>query len=101
MSLPPLILLILWLAWVTQAVVCALRVRAFHNLLAREPSPEDRAYRPHATVIVPVKGIDPGLSETVASLLDQDYPSYQVVFVTESTDDPGYRAVKKIVVLVQ
>jgi cellulose synthase/poly-beta-1,6-N-acetylglucosamine synthase-like glycosyltransferase len=93
MSFPPLALLAVWIAWILQALVIALRVRAYVSILGREESMEDRAYRPKATIILPVKGIDPELAQCVMALLHQDYPDYRVVFVAESADDPACKIV--------
>jgi cellulose synthase/poly-beta-1,6-N-acetylglucosamine synthase-like glycosyltransferase len=46
-------------------------------------------YAPKVAVIAPCKGIDPGFRENIRSLLGQDYPDYEVIFVTESTSDPA------------
>jgi cellulose synthase/poly-beta-1,6-N-acetylglucosamine synthase-like glycosyltransferase len=50
--------------------------------------PSDHA--PKAAVIAPVKGVDPGFRDNVRSLLGQDYPDYEVIFVTESKSDPAH-----------
>lgn len=89
MSLPPLALLLIWILWILQALVSALRVRAFVSILGRKGSEEDRAYQPKATVILPVKGVDPELAECANALLHQNYPDYRVIFVAESADDPA------------
>ena len=93
MSFPPLALLAAWSAWIVQALVSALRVRAYVAVLGRGESTEDREYRPKATVILPVKGIDPGLARCLKALLHQDYPDYRVVVVAESADDPACQIV--------
>ena len=98
MSLPPLALLVVWILWTVQALVSALRVRAFGSILARRESSDDRDYRPKATVILPLKGIDPELSRCVSALLHQDYPDYQVVFIAETSDDPACQVVASAMV---
>lgn len=47
-------------------------------------------FTPRAAVIAPCKGIDYGFRENMEALLRQDYPDYQVVFVTETVDDPAH-----------
>ncbi|WP_254845396.1 glycosyltransferase [Desulfovibrio sp. DV] len=44
---------------------------------------------PRVTAIVPVTGDTPGMRQAVASLIDQDYPDYTVIFVTAQADDPA------------
>lgn len=48
------------------------------------------SYTPSAAVIMPCRGVDPGLRENVRALLEQDYPEYEVIFVVESRSDPAY-----------
>ncbi len=44
---------------------------------------------PPVTLVVPVKGCDPGIEENLAALFNQDYPDYEVVFVVEDRRDPA------------
>jgi cellulose synthase/poly-beta-1,6-N-acetylglucosamine synthase-like glycosyltransferase len=44
-------------------------------------------FTPFATVIVPCRGREPGLAENLAALIEQSYPSYEIVFVTDSESD--------------
>ena len=41
-----------------------------------------------ASVIIPIKGLDVGLEENVTSLLSQDYPRYEVIYVIDDYNDP-------------
>lgn len=45
-------------------------------------------FSPFASVIVPCRGIEHGLRENLEALFDQNYPDYEVVFVTDSESDP-------------
>jgi cellulose synthase/poly-beta-1,6-N-acetylglucosamine synthase-like glycosyltransferase len=51
--------------------------------LAEAPA-RGRQVLPPATVIVPVKGADPGLRENLAALAAQDYPDYELIVVAHS-----------------
>jgi cellulose synthase/poly-beta-1,6-N-acetylglucosamine synthase-like glycosyltransferase len=51
--------------------------------LAEPPS----ANPPSATIIVPVKGSDPGLRENLAALAAQDYPDYELIVVAHCAAD--------------
>lgn len=53
-------------------------------------------YHPPATVILPCKGLDPGFEKNIRSLLDQDYPDLELLFVVAAEDDPAYSALKLI-----
>jgi len=56
---------------------------------------------PRASVIVPVRGIDECMEENVKSLLQQDYPDYQVVYVVDPDSEPNLvEKLKKIGVKV-
>lgn len=59
----------------------------------RELSREHPAFTPRVTVFVPCRGIDHGLRENVAALFRQDYPAYELVFVTDDAGDPSLRVV--------
>ncbi len=53
---------------------------------------------PRAAVIVPLTGDAPGMREAIASLLDQDYPDFTVIFVTAREDDPAVSLVREVTV---
>ncbi len=44
-------------------------------------------FTPFVSVIAPCRGLDQGLRENLAALFRQDYPAYEIVFVTDSADD--------------
>ncbi len=80
-----------WLAWVTQAVLSAILVRRFGRDLGKPWRPHyEHPDPPLATVIMPMKGLDPDLSASIDSLCAQSYPNYRLIFVVESEDDPAY-----------
>jgi cellulose synthase/poly-beta-1,6-N-acetylglucosamine synthase-like glycosyltransferase len=61
------------------------RKRARYYARAREPG-----RTPPATLIVPVKGVDEGLKENLASLAALDYPDYELIVAARSAEDvPG------------
>ncbi len=53
-------------------------------------------YIPFASVIIPFKGIDPGLEKNLKAILDQEYPKKEYIFVLDSFEDPVYSILKKI-----
>jgi ceramide glucosyltransferase len=65
------------------------------------PGPAVRSYLPkrkaHGKVMVyaPCKGVDVELEETLARLLDQDYPDYEVTFIVDSASDPAYWPIRR------
>ncbi|MDT7780102.1 MAG: hypothetical protein QOC99_2614 [Acidobacteriota bacterium] len=46
-------------------------------------------YMPFASVIVPCRGLDQGLRSNLTALFRQHYPVYELVFVSDSADDPA------------
>jgi ceramide glucosyltransferase len=55
--------------------------------LAEAPPPSMATDLPPATVIVPVKGGDPGLRENLDALATQDYPDYELIVVAHCAAD--------------
>lgn len=58
---------------------------------------KDNGYMPDTAVIVPCRGIDLGFNENIAAILTQNYTGIRYVFVTESTEDPAYNTLLKII----
>lgn len=53
-------------------------------------------YMPRVTVIVPCRGLDEGLRENITALFTQDYPSYELLFVSDKEDDPALSLVGEV-----
>jgi glycosyltransferase involved in cell wall biosynthesis len=51
---------------------------------------------PHAAVILPTRGADPTLAHCLESLLDQDYPSYDIRIVVDSEADPAWEIIRGV-----
>ena len=54
-------------------------------------------YTPFASVIAPTRGLDIGLQENLEPLLNQDYPEYEVIFVTDRPDDPSVPLIERVI----
>jgi ceramide glucosyltransferase len=48
-------------------------------------------------VIVPCKGLGENLEENLTAICNQDYGEFQVIFVVDSSDDPAYPVIEKII----
>jgi cellulose synthase/poly-beta-1,6-N-acetylglucosamine synthase-like glycosyltransferase len=76
------------------ALVATLRFT--HYSLRKRPARQNR-YQPKAVVIVPCKGLDHDFDENLRTILVQDYRDYEVIFVTESENDPAHGALSRLI----
>jgi ceramide glucosyltransferase len=60
---------------------------------AARPLPD---FTPFASVIVPCRGLEDGLGHNLAALLEQNYPAYEIIFVSDRADDPSLSIVEEI-----
>ncbi len=67
-------------------------LRYVRNELARPSS----SYLPFVSIIAPCKGLDQGLEENLRSLLELDYPSYEVIFVVDAPNDPAVAVIEQV-----
>lgn len=70
--------------------------RALRSSAGVAPGGEPPRWPPVA-LIVPVAGASPGLEANLRSLLNQDYPDYQVVLVTRDTEDPATGIIESLI----
>lgn len=70
----------------------------FHYLsyFRRELSRRETVYTPRASIIAPCRGLDQGFRENIESLFRQDYPSYEIIFVSDRADDPALALVEDV-----
>lgn len=61
----------------------------FVHYIQTELAKEFMDFTPFVTVFMPLRGVDDGLSENIAAVFAQDYPSFEVVFVTDGANDPA------------
>ncbi|MBX3280282.1 MAG: glycosyltransferase family 2 protein [Acidobacteria bacterium] len=71
-------------------------VLRFARYSSRRRSPHNR-YQPKAVVIVPCRGLEPGLEDNIRALCAQDYREYELVFVTESDSDPAHALLSRVI----
>ena len=53
-------------------------------------------FQPFVSVIAPTRGIEAGLDENFKTLLQQDYPSYEVIFVFDRAEDPAVKVLNEL-----
>ena len=52
-------------------------------------------FTPFVTVFMPLRGVDDGLSENLAAIFGQDYPSFEIIFIADRPDDPALAVVDR------
>jgi ceramide glucosyltransferase len=68
----------------------------YANYVRRECALPLLDYAPFASVIAPCRGLDRGLKQNLEALFIQDYPQYEIIFVTDGPDDPSVGAIESI-----
>jgi|SRR5882724_4199894 len=53
-------------------------------------------FTPYVSVFAPCRGLEDGLEENIAALFQQEYPAYEIIFVSGSADDPSLALIKKV-----
>jgi len=66
----------------------------FVRYLQSESSRSYPPFTPFVSVFFPVRGVDEGLPENIAAVFSQDYPNYEVVFVSDSEQDPAWAIIE-------
>ena len=65
----------------------------FARYLQAELAKNTPEFTPFVSVFVPCRGLDIGLSENITAIFNQDYPVFEIVFVTDSRDDPALQII--------
>lgn len=61
----------------------------FVRYLQTELAKKYPVFTPFVTVFVPCRGVDDGLKENINAIFSQDYPKFEVVFITDRAEDPA------------
>ena len=69
----------------------------FHTYVKTETGRTRTPFTPFLSIIVPCRGLDERLTENIASLFVQDYPNYELVFVTDRNDDPSLKPIRELI----
>src|ERR1041385_9396908 len=67
-------------------------IRAARHMRTFRPPPRKTPDR--LVVFCPCKGIDAEFEKNIRSILDQDYPNYEVHFIVDSVNDPAYSSLR-------
>lgn len=74
------------------SLIGGFRFLAFMRGTRRESEPR---FTPFASVIVPVRGLDQNLRDNIVAFCSQDYPDYEIIFVTDSAHDAALAVVRE------
>jgi len=83
----------LWWFGATTAYLATLILSATK---ARSSPAAGPMHRPPASILVPLKGIEPEFSDNLRSLFSQRYPEFELIFVFDEPDDPAIPVVRGI-----
>jgi ceramide glucosyltransferase len=62
---------------------------SFARYVRHECSRSNPDFTPFVSVIAPCRGLESGLKENIEALFAQQYPEYEIVFVTDRANDPA------------
>ena len=68
----------------------------FVSYVKRETRKPPLDFQPFVSVIAPTRGVDAGLEENFKAILNQDYPSYEVIFVFDRAEDPAVKVLNEL-----
>ncbi len=72
----------------------------FARFVRRQLNQVTPEFTPFVSVIAPGRGLEQGLRENITAILKQNYPSYEVVFVTGNMGDPALQLVTELSELI-
>ncbi|MDQ3817333.1 MAG: glycosyltransferase [Acidobacteriota bacterium] len=81
---------------VLQAIISLRGGARYLSYIRRETARDKQAFTPYASIIAPCRGLDQGLGENLAALFRQDYPAYEIDFVTDSEEDPARAVIEEL-----
>ena len=58
-------------------------------------------FAPFVSLIAPCRGLEHGLRENISALFLQNYPAYEIIFVTDRADDPALALIEEVRAEVQ
>src|SRR5260370_19254932 len=68
----------------------------YYAYVRRETARQLPEYTPFASIIAPFRGLDQGLTENIRALFKQDYPAYEIIFVTDRPDDTALKVIEEL-----
>lgn len=81
---------------VLQAVISLRGGAHYLSYIRRETARVKPDFTPYASIIAPCRGLDQGLHENLSALFHQDYPAYEIIFVTDQSLDPALKIIDNV-----
>src|SRR5437763_14987372 len=81
---------------IIQAIISLRGGARYLSYIRQETARENQGFTPYASIIAPCRGLDQGLRENLAELFRQDYPVYEIIFVTDRADDPSLPVIEDL-----
>jgi len=69
------------------------RFAKYVRLETARPLPD---FTPFVSVIAPTRGLDQGLHQNLTALFQQEYPDYEIIFVTGEKSDPSLSVIEEV-----
>jgi cellulose synthase/poly-beta-1,6-N-acetylglucosamine synthase-like glycosyltransferase len=90
------ILIALLLLILVQGLIGVMDSIRYYRYIDRHLQDPVKAWTPFASVVLPCKGLDYEMGKNVETLLRQEYPHYEVIFVTASASDASVPLLKSL-----
>ncbi|MEP6742710.1 MAG: glycosyltransferase family 2 protein [bacterium] len=68
----------------------------FAGYVRSETSKPLADFTPYVSVFAPCRGLEDGLEQNLTALFEQDYPAYEIIFVSDRADDPALALIAKL-----
>ncbi|HKC63603.1 MAG TPA: glycosyltransferase family 2 protein [Pyrinomonadaceae bacterium] len=81
---------------IIQAIISLRGGARYLSYIRRETARDKQDFTPYSSIIAPCRGLDQGLHENLAALFRQDYPTYEILFVTDSMNDPALAVIEEL-----
>lgn len=92
----------IFIFYILAALLIFLSYRSFRggidylNYFKQELAKPIAEFTPFASIIASCKGLDEGLAQNLETLLCQDFPAYEVIFVVDDENDPAVPIIQRL-----
>lgn len=66
------------------------------DFFRRELAKSASGFTPFVSVVVPCRGLDEGLEKNLSALFEQDFPAYELIFVTDDEKDESVKIIEAV-----